>query len=187
LAPSFRSQRAHAAIVRKIRHLSRRGVRVIHYCIQHDHLHLMVEADDRTKLARSMQLLFSRVAFDVNRIAARSGSLFRDRHHRHELKTPSEVRRALVYIFFNTRKHDPEILGMEEMVNWIDECTSAIWFNDWSPSQRPPDDEVERKRKRAGTSPLTNPRTWLARIGWQRAGGPLRFNETPKIHITTHL
>ena len=96
--PSFRAQRVHSAIVRELAVAAARGVRVLHYSIQHDHLHLIVEADDRPKLARGMQLLFSRIAFAVNRVAMRTGRVFRDRHHRHELSTPTEVRRALVYV-----------------------------------------------------------------------------------------
>ena len=95
-APSFRAQRVLAAINAQIEAAVRQGVRVVHYSVQHDHLHLLVEADDNGKLARGMQRLFSRIAFAVNRVAMRSGSLFRDRHHRHELKTPTEVRSALV-------------------------------------------------------------------------------------------
>ena len=42
----------------------------------------------------------------VNQMTVRRGALFRDRHHRHALKTPREVRNALVYVLFNARKHE---------------------------------------------------------------------------------
>ncbi len=179
--PSLRSQSLHEAIVRSIRRSVKRGIVVLHYTIQDDHLHLMVEAADKVKLARGMQYLFSRMAVVLNAQLRRKGSVFRDRHHRHVLKTPSEVRRALVYILFNSRKHDTSLLYNEDAIDWIDEASSAMWFEGWDPDARPPPDEVARKRAEIGASPLAVATTWLAHVGWQRAGGPLRFSERPKI------
>ena len=180
-APSFRAQRVHTAIVRELALATARGVRVLHYSIQHDHIHLLVEAEDGKKLARGMQLLLSRIAFAVNRVAMRSGRLFRDRHHRHELTTPTEVRRALVYVLFNRRKHAPNVRSTNE--SWsheLDACSSAIWFGDWAAGAGPPSAVIARLRARAGPSPLSVPQTWLARVGWKRAGGPLRLDESPR-------
>lgn len=177
--PSFRAQRVYAAIVHELALAATRGVRVLHYSVQHDHVHLIVEADDGPKLARGMQLLFSRMAFAVNRVAMRSGRVFRDRHHRHELTTPTEVRRALVYVLFNTRKHDSRPSTIASKLQDVDPCSSVIWFTDWDERARPPPDVVARERARAGPPPLTKPGTWLARVGWKRAGGPVRFDESP--------
>jgi len=74
------------------------------------------------------------------------GSLFRERYHAHELSSPSEVRRALVYVLQNVRKHS------NERQTGIDPCSSARWFNGWQgirPSADPP--------------PVSPPRTWLLR------------------------
>lgn len=180
LAPSFRAQRVHAAITHEIAAAVARGIRILQHSIQHDHIHLLVEADDSVKLARGMQRLFSKIAFGVNRVAMRAGRLFRDRHHRHELATPTEVRRALVYVLFNDRKHAPRH-GSDRTApaRRLDPCSSAIWFTEWAAGSRPPADLVAHERTRAGPSPLCEPRTWLARVGWKRAGGPLRFDESP--------
>ncbi len=179
--PSLRSQRITNMITKIIRASVARGIRLLEYTIQHDHLHLMAEAEHKTKLARGMQYLFSRIALTLNRMVKRKGSVFRDRHHRHVLKTPTEVRRVLVYILFNSRKHDPSLLHDEAAVDWIDEASSAMWFEGWAPDARPPPEEVRRKREAIGDSPLASPKTWLARIGWQKSGGPLRWRELPKI------
>jgi putative transposase len=179
-APSLRAQRVFAAIAREIALAVERGVRVLHHSVQHDHLHLMVEAEDRVKLARGLQQLFSRIAFAVNRVAERSGSLFRDRHHRRALATPTEVRRALVYVLFNARKHDSSSAsGIDAQLDWLDPCSSAMWFTDWDPRARPPPETVARVRRGIVSSPLSAPRTWLARAGWKRGGGLIRFNESP--------
>src|SRR6202012_746654 len=136
-APSLREQVVSKAILTEFRELKARGVRVIEYSIQHDHLHLMVEGQDAKQLSRKMQLLFSRVARAVNRVARRRGSLFRDRHHRRDLTSPTETRRALVYIFFNDRKH-AAVDGWlsDSALAWLDPHSSAPWFEAWHPDAR---------------------------------------------------
>jgi len=179
-APSLRAELVARAITAQIERAIRRGVGVVHYTIQDNHLHLMVEASDRTRLARGMQLLFSRIAFEVNRLAERHGRLFRDRHHRRALTTPTETRNALVYVLFNGRKHrfqrgdDPGYI-----ITWIDPCSSTAWFDGWSRDYAPTRDLLARTR--AGPNVCgAKPRTWLAREGWQRGGGLLRYDELPR-------
>jgi putative transposase len=182
VGPSFRSQRVCGAIIRVIANSRRNGVRVIEYSIQDNHLHLMVEGRDNADLANQMRTLFSRIAFAVNAVARRSGKLFRDRHHRHELTRPSEVRNALVYILFNDRKHraQTQTSAPGPGTPTLDPCSSAWWFHAWAPSDQPPKDLL-RKRDEA---PTCEPETWLARVGWQRGGrakdGRLRFSEAPR-------
>jgi len=180
--PSFRSQRVQNAIVEQLR-LVKQRVHVVHYSIQTNHLHLMVEGHDRADLARQMKVLFSRIAFAVNRVALRAGKLFADRHHRHELRTPTEVRRALVYILFNDRKHDAPARAAATPCDVVDTtldfASSAIWMNDWDPRTGPRLDTLERQRAAHDESPVSPPETWLARAGWRRAGGPLRADESP--------
>ena len=187
MAPSFRSERVSNAIMFQLARASRggSGIRVVHFSIQDDHLHLMLEGTSAQDLSRQAQKLFSRIALAVNAVVGRRGSLFRDRHHRHELKTPTEVRRALVYLLFNTRKHaGADSLGnpTSGIFGWFDPLTSAAWFDAWSSRASPPPDAAPRVRARfGGIVPVTSAKTWLALQGWQRAGGPVRFDELPRI------
>jgi putative transposase len=175
LGPSFRMQLVRCAIEAELYAVKARSVRVVHYSIQDNHLHLMVEGEDRADLGRQMKLLFSRIAMAVNRVARRAGKLFADRHHRHELKTPTEVRRALVYILFNNRKHQ-----RHSSSTTLDEASSAIWVTDWSPTAGPTAEALSLRRATYPDGPPTTaPTTWLARAGWRRAGGPLRQTERP--------
>ena len=181
LGPSFRTQLVCGAIRRVIAATKGKGVRVLHYSVQENHLHLMVEAKNAADLSNQMRTLFSRIAFAVNAIAQRHGRLFRDRHHRHALKTPREVRNALVYILFNDRRHHahpPSALGATPTV---DRCSSVYWFHDWAPSDKPPASCILPLSE----SPTSRPETWLARWGWHR-GAPsrlLRFSETPRTSL----
>lgn len=182
LAPSFRQQRVHAAIVLQVAAAVARGVRVVEYSVQHDHLHLLVEAEDKKELAKHLKLLFSRIAFAVNAVARRHGTLFGDRHHRRELRTPTEVRRVLVYLFFNGRKHDIQHGRVTNATFALDAMTSAPWFHGWDPLVRPSAEAFERARAHHPSgSPACAPGTWLSAVGWKRAGGPIRFNEVPRL------
>ena len=108
----------------------------------------------------------------MNAIAKRRGSLFRDRHHRRELSSPTQMRNALVHVLFNDRKHDFEGGGpiSEETMQSLDDRTSIGWITLWSERARPPPEALARLRARnidreLDEAPVTEPRTWLARSG----------------------
>ena len=125
----------------------------MHFSVQRDHLHLIVEADDATALSRGMRALAIRCALGVNRALRRRGALWSDRYHALALATPRMVRNALVYVLANARKHLALAAG-------IDPCSSARWF-DGFPESRPASH---------GDPPTRLPRTWLLRLGWRRHG-----------------
>jgi REP element-mobilizing transposase RayT len=139
----------------------RRTFRVIHYSIQPNHLHLIVEATSKTALARGMQGLASGLARRVNRKLRRRGSLFGDRYHAHTLASPTEVRNAIVYVLKNFEKHPEPIPDRgTEPTRGIDPCSSARWFAGWAPPAEPT----------ALAPPVAEPRTWLLSAGWKRSG-----------------
>jgi REP element-mobilizing transposase RayT len=173
MGPWFRAERVHLAIVAQLANAKRRGIRVLHYSVQDDHLHLMVEGGDRADLAKKLRFLISRIALAVNRVAGRRGSLFRDRYHRRDLASPRQVRNVIRYILFNTRKHAD---GYES----LDRMSSAPWFDRWDPENAPDPELVAQARVHWPTgSPIATPRTWLARAGWLRGSGPIAFDEMP--------
>ena len=133
-----------------------RTFRVVHFSIQPDHLHLVVEATSKTALARGMQGLASRLARRINRAVGRNGTVFRDRYHRTDLKTPTQVRNAVAYVLLNYRKHDPTT----PLHHGLDPCSSARWFDGWL---TPPPPDLE-------PPPTAPPRTFLLRTGWRRLG-----------------
>ncbi len=182
-APRLRSQLVLAAIGEQLRRAIRRGIAVVQYSIQLDHLHLIVEGPDAKALARGLQWLFSRIALEVNRVARRSGRLFRDRHFRRALTSAVGVRRALVYVMMNARKHSARRgASLVRLYDELDPCSSAPWFEHWHADDRPPDKQISSAR--AGPlPPPARPSTWLARSGWRRGGGPIRFGEAPAFKL----
>jgi putative transposase len=139
-------------------------LRVIHFSIQRDHLHLIVEAGDERDLSNGMRGLVARMARAVNRELGRRGPLTSDRYHARPLRTPREVRNALVYVLGNWRKHSSGDSG-----DAIDPMSSARWFNGWA---RPVDPSANPPPVHAATS-------WLARTGW-RLHGLILPEEAPK-------
>jgi putative transposase len=70
----------------------RSGMRILHYSIQGNHLHLIVEAESAAALARAMQGLTIRLAKALNALSGRHGSVLADRYQARPLATAAEVR-----------------------------------------------------------------------------------------------
>jgi REP element-mobilizing transposase RayT len=109
------------------------GMRVVHYSIQGNHLHLIVEADDPSMLSRAVQGLAIRLARALNRIAGRVGKVFADRFHAHVMKALREVAYAVRYVIENFRHHLREDVAPEG----ADPCSSAVWSGDNGPVSKP--------------------------------------------------
>jgi putative transposase len=126
------------------------GFQVVHYSVQDDHLHLVVEAEDRRSFSSGMRSLEIRIARTVNRLFGRKrGKVIRDRYHRRDLVTPREVRTVLRYVLLNRSKHRQLIPGV------LDVCSSAYSFDGWVEVDDP---EWPRTRGDPGASPtLTVP------------------------------
>jgi REP element-mobilizing transposase RayT len=160
--PSLRGARLFAAIRRALAAASAQRFRVLHFSVQADHLHVLVEADETTALSRGLQGLAIRAAKAVNRTLGRRGTVWGDRYHARTLATPREVRNALVYVLNNWRKHIPGARG-------LDARSSAGWFDGWRAAVARP----------SGPIPVAVARTWLARIGWRR-WGPIGADDAPR-------
>ncbi len=143
------------------------GFRVVHYSLQDDHIHLIVEASDRAALSAGMRRLVIRLAKRIDVVArgGRRGKVWADRYHRQDLTSPRQVRNALVYVLQNGHKHGRVLPGA------LDTYSSAETFAGWS-------DRVPRPRAPDDVS--TKPSSWLLRVGWLRAGGKLRVTERPR-------
>lgn len=139
---------------------ARPGFRLVHYSLQGNHAHLIVEARDRRSLACGMKAITGRIARAVNRVARRRGRVFADRYHLRLLPTPREVRNALRYVLLNARHHlRPERLAHRTAASF-DPASSAHWFDGWTCTAPPP----------SMPRPVARAKTWLLRMGWRRHG-----------------
>jgi REP element-mobilizing transposase RayT len=157
---SLRTPRCFRALERAMRAGSERfGMRLVHHSVQRDHLHLLIEADDKRALSRGMQGLKVRMARALNRVLQRKGKVFRERYHQRILRSPLETKRALGYVLLNTYKH----MSRFGAAPWshIDRCSSGPWFDGWTrPPTRPP----------PGPPCTVAARSWMLREGWKRHG-----------------
>jgi hypothetical protein len=129
------------------------GFRVVHFSIQANHIHLIVEATGRLMLWRGMTGIGVRIARAVNGVLGRKGRVVADRYHSHALARPREVRNAIVYVLTKFKHHGG---GRHR----FDPCSSALWFGGWT--ERPPPPPTP--------APVAEPRTWLLGVGWRRHG-----------------
>jgi putative transposase len=103
---NLRSRRCFTALSRAFwGGANRFGFKLVHYSVQGNHVHLLVEAQDEKSLAKGMCGLGVRVAKGLNRVMGRRGKVLDDRYHGHILRTPTEVRRAREYLLQNARRH----------------------------------------------------------------------------------
>jgi len=139
----------------------RRDFRLVHYALQGDHAHLIVEAKDPEALGRGMKAFGARLARAVNRTFRRKGPVLADRYHLRVLRTPKEVRSALAYVLLNARRHARKASEASR----CDPASSGRWFDGW---QRRP--ELHRSQAGLRSPPVARARSWLLRVGWRRHG-----------------
>jgi REP element-mobilizing transposase RayT len=161
--PSLRSGR----LVRELEYsfaaaCARGRFRLVHYSIQKDHLHALVEATSERDLACGMKSLGSRLARAVNRVFGRRGPVLADRYHLHVLRTPREVRRALAYVLLNARRHLAKLGRALPRIAQPDPASSGRFFSGWNRRFQP--------ASSLHPPPVAPPHTWLLRIGWRRHG-----------------
>ena len=171
--PRLRSKKERdALLVHFARGKDRFGFRLLHFAILNDHLHFVVEAAHRTALSRGLQGLLIRLARGLNKLWGRKGKVFADRYHDRALKSPREVRNALVYVLGNGKKHAAQGRMIAKFVG-PDRYTSAAWFDGFV-------EELEVIGLENHPLPVTRARTWLAGVGWRRLG-KIGFGEMPKV------
>jgi hypothetical protein len=164
---SLRSVAVVKEVERTFRRCDRRGFRLVHYSIQADHLHAIVEADGAEALGRGMKSLAARFARAVNRALRRAGPVLRERYHRVVLETPAQVRNALRYVLLNARRHAARRRGGRALPAPVrlDPASSARWFDGWRRER------LRAEEPRAPDPPaVRRPRTWLLGVGWRRLG-----------------
>lgn len=150
-----------------LRASNREAFWITQYSVQENHVHLIVEAEDKEALSSGMHGLMVRVARRVNRRLSRRGSLWADRWHAAPLTKPLQVRNALVYVIQNHRKHGSSGLAQ------LDAFSSAQWFDGFA------------KALPCGFASIGPPcvapaRTWLGTTGWRRYG-LIHLSEAPKL------
>jgi hypothetical protein len=156
---NLRNAKTFAMILRQIESTSGAQLRVTHFSVQHDHVHLIVEAESNRALSTGIQGLSVRIAHQLNRLMRRRGKVFKDRYHVRVLATPREVKNALVYLATNGRKHLLQI-GRAVARGWLDPCASIAALGGWCPGLI----------ARVSALAVVRPQSWLLSRGYSKAG-----------------
>jgi REP element-mobilizing transposase RayT len=162
----------------------RETFRIIHLSIQRNHIHLLIEADDKRALASGMQGFQISAAKHLNAAISkgkpgprRRGVVFPDRYHAEIITSPTQARHALSYVMNNWRKHQED--RKAPMSSWkIDWFSSAAMFPGWAEYD---EEEAFFRRGPDTYDPLIvyQPRTWLLKVGYLRGGSPISYREVP--------
>lgn len=94
-------KRLHHAIARA----RLKGLRIIHFALEFNHLHILVEAQSHEVLHRGMQALGISLAKGINKIKKKKGSVYKHRYHFRQISNPRDLKNVVHYILQNHRKH----------------------------------------------------------------------------------
>jgi REP element-mobilizing transposase RayT len=144
---NLRSERSFRVIERALFATSNlERSRIVHFSVQGNQIHMLVEAADRLALSSCMRSLGIRIGRGLNAMMHGHGRVIAHRYHARSLRTPTEVYRALGYVRDNAAVHAAR-RGARSNWAWVDRFSS-----DAELSFTPP----------AAT-------TWLLDVGWRRA------------------
>ncbi len=150
-------QRAEGIVIMDaIRAAKRKQFRPVHFSIQEDHIHFIIEADSRADLVKGMRGLGCRIARGLNKLWNRKGSVFPQRFHERVLKSLTQVRNALRYVLNNHRKHQ----GGGPQPTRPDPFSTGLYFNGWS--------DFAQVNDPTEAESCVSPPGWKIAVGWKR-------------------
>ena len=163
----------YRALGAALRHtLAEAGFRVVHTSIQHNHLHFLVEADDKAAFGHGIRSLTITAALAINGVCGRRGRVFEYRYSAKPITNPRQARNALAYVLNNWRRHHEHLRSEAAGRSRLDPYSTAIRFDGWK--------EAPQLAVRDDYEPLpaAAAETWLLRVGWRRHG-PISAYEVP--------
>jgi putative transposase len=97
---SIRNKDSLKLLKRSIKNAQKMGLKIIHFSLQSNHIHLITEAENNDVLTQGMRALTITFAKGLNK-----GRVQLERYHLHVLKTLREIKNAVQYVLFNEQKH----------------------------------------------------------------------------------
>jgi REP element-mobilizing transposase RayT len=90
---------------RAICNARKKGLRVIHFSLEYDHIHLLIETPDNSNLGLGMQSLGVTLVRGINQFNKSSGGVYKHRYHFRKINSSRELKRVMNYLFNNGLKH----------------------------------------------------------------------------------
>jgi hypothetical protein len=97
---SIRNKEVLKILKRALLNSRSKGLRILHYSVQTNHMHFIIEADNNRILEAGMRSLTVTLAKGIKK-----GKVQLERYHLHVLKTIRETKNAIHYVLFNEQKH----------------------------------------------------------------------------------
>jgi REP element-mobilizing transposase RayT len=141
--------------------LGRDDFRIVHISIQDNHLHLIVEAQDKGALAAGMKSFAIRAARALNRDDGGCGKVFAYRYYASQVTTARYARHALAYVLNNWRRHRKDFECGAARAASLDPYSSGASFTGWT---------VELAMPGYAPLPVSPPATRLLQSHWLRYG-----------------
>lgn len=101
----IQNKRILKALHHAIRKARAKTLKVVHYTLEYNHIHLLVEVESHVHLGKAMQAFGISLAKNINKAKAIKGSVYKHRYHLRKITTPAELKNVLHYIFSNGVKH----------------------------------------------------------------------------------
>lgn len=101
----IQSKRILKALHHAIKRARLKGLKVVHYTLEYNHVHLLVESVDNKTLHKGMQAFGITIAKAINKIKRTKGAVYKNRYHLRLISSPRQLRNVLHYIFNNGVKH----------------------------------------------------------------------------------
>ncbi len=95
------------------------SVNLIHFTIEYDHIHLLVEAKNHICLGKSMQSFGISITKKLNFHRRKIGQVYKHRYHQRILKTKTEIKNVINYIFQNGKKHGTNLSKFSQFNSYI--------------------------------------------------------------------
>lgn len=91
----------HRAIIRA----RLKGLKIIHYSLEYNHVHLLVEAKNNLVLHKGMQAFGITFSKAINKFKKVKGAVYKHRYHFRQISGHRDLKNVLNYIFHNGVKH----------------------------------------------------------------------------------
>lgn len=102
---NLKNKNVLAILKKAIFNARRQGLKVIHYSLEYDHIHLIIEADNNRTLGKGMQAFGVTLAKAINRMRKVKGQVYKHRYHFRQITSSRQLKNVMTYIFNNGVKH----------------------------------------------------------------------------------
>ena len=95
------------------------GLKIIHFSLEYDHVHLYAESTSNIILTKSMKALGVSFSKRLNKFFKTKGRIYKTRFHLRILRSASEVKNVIHYILKNGVKHKRASSYVDPYNSWV--------------------------------------------------------------------